>query len=79
MEPDLQPILEYVDALYQQFQIVSFQRFLGKNVPEYLHGGLGGTPRLNDGVPLVREHTNLVIQPLDLLLQVGFQLVIGLR
>ena len=57
---------------------MALQGVLAENVLKALHGGAGGPVHLDDGVALVREHIDLVPDALDLFLQVGLQLVIGL-
>ena len=60
----------------QQLQIVPLQLVLFQNVAEHVDGGLGHAVHLNDGVALVAQQVDLVVDAVDLLLEVGFHLVI---
>ena len=60
----------------QQLQIVSLQLVLFQNVAEHVDGGLGHAVHLNDGVALVAQQVDLMVDAVDLLLEVGFHLVI---
>ena len=60
----------------QQLQVVPLQLVLFQNVMEHVDGGLGHAVHLNDGVALVREQVDLVVEAVDLFLQVVFHLVI---
>ena len=79
LELDLQVILVHLDLPDDELQIIALQGVLTENVPKDLHGGACRPVHLDDGIALVREHVDLVADALDLLLQVGLQLVIGLR
>ena len=64
------------DLVDQQLQIVSLQLVLFQNVAEHVDGGLGHAVDLNDGVALVGQQVDLVVDAVDLLLEVCFHLVI---
>ena len=60
----------------QQLQIVPLQLVLFQNVAEHVDGGLGHAIDLNDGVALVAQQVDLVVDAVDLLLEVCFHLII---
>ena len=64
------------DLVDQQLQIIPFQLVLFQNVAEHVDGGLCHAVDLNDGVALVAQQVDLVVDAVDLLLQVCFHLVI---
>ena len=64
------------DLVNQQLQIVPLQLVLFQNVAEHVDGGLGHAVHLNDGVALVAQQVDLVVDAVDLLLKVCFHLVI---
>ena len=64
------------DLVDQQLQIVPLQLVLFQNVAEHVDGGLGHAVHLNDGVALIAQQVDLVVDAVDLLLEVGFHLVI---
>ena len=69
-------ILKDENLVDQQLQIISFQLILFQNVAEHVDGGLCHAVHLNDGVALVAQQVDLVVDAVDLLLEVGFHLVI---
>ena len=75
-ELNFQVILKDEDFVDQQLQIIPFQLILFQNVAEHVDGSLGHAVHLNDGVALVAQQVDLVVDAVDLLLEVGFHLVI---
>ena len=69
-------ILKDENFVDQQLQVVPLQLVLFQNVMEHVDGGLGHAVHLNDGVALVREQVDLVVEAVDFLLEVVFHLVI---
>ena len=60
----------------QQLQVVPLQLVLFQNVAEHVDGGLGHAVHLNNGVALVAQQVDLVVDAVDFLLEVSFHLVI---
>ena len=60
-----------------QFQIVAVELFFCQNIGKHLQCCLGRTIDLDDGVALVGQQINLMVQAIDLLLQFFLQLVVG--
>lgn len=56
------------DLVDQQLQIVSLQLVLFQNVAEHVDSGLGHAVHLNDGVALVAQQVDLVVDAVDLFL-----------
>ena len=76
LKPDFQVIFKDENLVNQQLQIISFQLILFQNVAEHVDGGLCHAVDLNDGVALIGQQVDLVVDAVDLFLQVCFHLVI---
>jgi len=64
------------DLVDQQLQVVPFQLVLFQNVAEHVDGGLRHAVHLNDGVALIAQQVDLMVDAVNLLLEVCFHLVI---
>ena len=69
-------IFEYLDPVDDQLQVIPVKGFFLQNVPEYIHGGFGRAVHQNDGVALVSQHADLMVNAINLLDQFRFQFVI---
>ena len=76
MQPDFQVIFKDENLVDQKLQVAPLQRALFQNVAEQVDGGLGHAIDLNDGVALVAQQVDLMVDAVDLLLEVCFHLVI---
>ena len=78
LELDFQMVFIDLDVVDDQFQIITFQMVFVQNILKDFQGRPGGPVDLDDGVSLVGQQFDLVADAFNLLLQVGFQLVVGL-
>ena len=79
LQIDFQPVFKDLNTLDDKLQIVAVKGFFVEDVLKHIQGSLCCSVDLDDGVALVGEHGDLVIQPFDFLLQFGFQFVVGFR
>ena len=78
LEPDLQVILVDLDLVDDELQVAAVQPLLVQQVIKDLHSRFGGAIDPDDGVALVLRHGDPMVQSLNAVQEVVFQLVVGL-